>query len=676
MKISLNTLKGVGPKTYNRLNNLNLYTVEDALFNYPRTYVDKSQIKHITSISDGAYGTVKCVVQSVSNSTGYRKKKGLLKLIAADDSGRVELVFFNAGYLENRFKIGEEYYFFGQIKCQGFNRMMYHPEFIETYARNLNDFLAITPVYALTDGLSQKDVYKLQKTCVLDYFKELEDDLPEDIIRRNKLCSLEYAIGNIHFPQSVEALKVAKFRLVFDELFKLQLGLFSLKGNLVKKEGLQFENVDMQPLLDALPFTLTEAQMKVWSEIKDDMTSDVSMNRLIQGDVGSGKTAVALTAMYMAAKNGYQTVMMAPTEILAEQHYNNFKKMLEGLDIEVGLLSRSVKQKKVAIEGIASGKYQMVIGTHALIQDTITFHNLGLVITDEQHRFGVRQRNLLDAKGENPDVLIMTATPIPRTLSLILYGDVDISVIDQLPSGRKKIKTYYISQQKEAKMYEFIGEEIQKGRQVYFVCPLIEESETLELKSAQEIFEQLKNEKYPDLNVGLIHGKMKAIEKDEIMKAFSRGEIDILVSTTVIEVGIDVPNATTMVIVNSERFGLSQLHQLRGRVGRGSEQSYCFLLSDKLGKISKERIKTLCETNDGFKIADKDLVLRGPGELLGVRQHGLPELRIADLSKHSDILKLAQVEAKQMLQHLNDDDFKYREEINNILDQLFDRFAI
>ena len=477
--------------------------------------------------------------------------------------------------------------------------------------------------------------------------------MPQRIIEKYRLCSIDFAVRNIHSPSSKESLKIALYRIVFEELLILQLGLFVFKSGRNKEDGIKFEtSKDLKKIISALPFKLTKAQNRALDEIIQDMNLEKIMNRLVQGDVGSGKTVVALLALANCVLNGYQGALMAPTEILAGQHYISLTESLKDFGINVGLLIGSLtkKQKDTVLEQIKNNEIDILIGTHALIEDKVEFNNIGLVITDEQHRFGVMQRSKLSLKGANPDILVMTATPIPRTLALILYGDLDISIIDELPPGRQPIETIAIEKSKRDRAYNnLVRREVESGRQVYIVCPLVEESEAIEAKSAVELVEELRAEYFHDLRLGLLHGKMKSSEKDEVMGLFKNKEIDILVSTTVIEVGVNVPNATLMIIENAERFGLAQLHQLRGRVGRGSHKSYCVLIYDSKTDVCRQRMAIMEETNDGFKISEKDLEIRGPGEFFGTRQHGLPELKVANLFKHIKILKLAQQEARYIL---------------------------
>ena len=509
----------------------------------------------------------------------------------------------------------------------------------------------ILPVYPLTKGISQREMRTWQKSLKRAY-SMAEDILSSEAVERNRLCSLSYALENVHFPQEKQKLLEAKYRLIFDELLILQTGLFMARQNVTDgRNGIAFSpEADTGRYIESLPYPLTGAQQRCVEEIERDLESSTAMNRLVQGDVGCGKTAVAEIAMYKAVKSGYQAVLMAPTEILAAQHFDGISRAFEAHGIRTAFLTGSLKaaQKREVLEQIATGEAQVIIGTHAVIQPDAEFSRLGLVITDEQHRFGVRQRVKLREKGENPNVLVMTATPIPRTLSVILYGDLDVSIIDELPPGRQQTVTRCIKSEKRGECYDFVEQQLKQGRQAYVVTPLIEESETLDAKSAEQVAAELKK-RFRGYSVELIHGAMSQDEKDRIMESFSRGETDVLVATVVIEVGINVPNATVIVIENSERFGLAQLHQLRGRVGRGSHRSYCFLILDGGSEIAEKRGQIMEASSDGFFIAEEDLKLRGPGEIFGTRQHGLPDLAITDLSKHMKILEQAKEEAKAML---------------------------
>ena len=529
-----------------------------------------------------------------------------------------------------------------------------NPVFEKVDNNELKKSLKILPVYSSTKNLGQ-NIFRtiMQETLKSLENAELEDMLPTFVREKYSLEHIKFSLNQIHFPESVYEKDKARYRLVFEELFMLQLGLLSYKSLATDcKQGIKYTKIEvMDQFVKSLPFQLTKAQQKVFMEVEQDMESGNVMNRLVQGDVGSGKTIIAVLALFKAVKCGYQGALMVPTEILAEQHYKSVITLFEKFDISVEILSSSQpkKQKQAVFDGLRNGSIDVVIGTHALIQDTVEFLKLGLVVTDEQHRFGVRQRSILAEKGQNPDVIVMTATPIPRTLALILYGDLDISIIDELPPGRKPIKTYSVNEAMRERINNFIRDKVEDGRQVFIVCPLVEESEEIEAASAIVTAEDISSNVFKDLKVGIIHGKLKSSEKETIMKSFVSGEISILVSTTIIEVGVNVPNATVMVVENAERFGLAQLHQLRGRVGRGDTQSYCVLFNQSNSQVSRERMKIMSQSNDGFVISEKDLEIRGPGDFFGTKQHGLPELKIANLYKDIEILKLAQVCAKEMI---------------------------
>ena len=641
------SIKGIGPKKQEALKKLNIQTIEDFIYYYPREYQDRRRLSKISELENGKIHLVEGNVK-VKVTGGYGRKMAL-KLYVTDETGGMEVVFFNARFLVNQIEKDCVYTFYGRAEVKNGKTRLLHPEFYKGKGQTQG----IIPVYPLTFGISQNEMHKWQHLL-----QEVIDDAPEalteDILERNKLCSISYALKNIHFPTEKEPLNIARYRLIFDEFFYLQLGLMSLKNRIAYEDtGILFndKNVDINEFINKLPYPLTKAQQRVVEEINRDMESDKVMNRLVQGDVGSGKTVVAEIALYKAVKNGYQGVMMAPTEILAKQHFDGLKGEFEQHGIRVGFLSGSMtaKEKNNTLEELKNGYLHILVGTHAIIQPNVEFANLGLVVTDEQHRFGVNQRNILANKGYNPDVLVMTATPIPRTLAVIMYGDLDISVIDELPPGRQQIITKAYTKSGRGRAYKFVREEINKGRQAYVVAPLIEDSENLEdVISAESLYEELSQE-FDDIEVALLHGGMKQSEKDYIMQKFLDAEIKILVSTVVIEVGINVPNSTIMVIENAERFGLAQLHQLRGRVGRGMHQSYCMLISKGKTPISKERIDTMVATTDGFLIAEKDLELRGPGEFFGLRQHGIPDLKLANLVKHGKIFNAAKEEAKMIL---------------------------
>ncbi|MGI6258150.1 MAG: ATP-dependent DNA helicase RecG [Anaerovoracaceae bacterium] len=642
--MTVSELKGVGPKKTLALEKMGIRNLEDLIYFFPRDYQDRRHVKLIAQLEVGEAALIRGKVQRIMKD-GYRRgRKQVLRLIIEDTSAAVEVVFFNAGFLASNFKVGQELFFYGKPTVSRNKIQLVHPEF------DGNDGVqGILPLYSLTKGISQNEMRKWQKE-ILPLGKTISDVLPPTLVKGNNLCPLDYALENIHFPQGPEQLRQAKYRFIFEELFILALGLVMMKKK--DEKGIAFGGTEaISEFIGQLPYTLTTAQSRVIEEIQRDMEREMPMNRLVQGDVGSGKTVVAAMALYKAVKSGFQGAFMAPTDLLMRQHYHSLKATFAPLGVKVGYLSGNMSsgEKKKTLEELSSGEIQILVGTHAMIQPTVNFHKLGLVITDEQHRFGVNQRISLYEKGKHPDVLVMTATPIPRTLAVVIYGDMDVSVIDQLPPGRQKILTKAVGTDAREKVYRFVEEEVEKGRQAYVVAPLIEESETLDVRSATEVYKELKK-KFAKYNVAILHGEMKQQEKDGIMERFYRGDIHILVATVVIEVGIDVPNATVMVIENAERFGLAQLHQLRGRVGRGKEQSYCVLISASAGDVARERAEIMAGSNDGFYIAEKDLELRGPGEIFGSRQHGIPDMCLADLVKHMDIMEKVRSEAFRLLE--------------------------
>ncbi len=644
-------VKGIGPKRANKLNKLGIFTVSDLVYYFPRQYEDRNNLKKIFELEDEEKVTIRVIVNSIETSN-IRKGLVITKIGVRDETGFARLVFFNQEYISSTLKKGDTILVFGKVKKNSHGVELSSCE-IEQMTNNPKNTCGIMPIYSLTYGLTNKELTNIIKTVFNNEQIKIKEYLPKRIIEKYKLCSIDYAVKNLHAPSSKDSLKIALYRLVFEEFLMLQLGLFLFKNGVTEKSGILFEkNKNLKQILDSLPFNLTNAQSRALNEILNDMSSNKVMNRLVQGDVGSGKTVVALLSLANCVLNGYQGALMAPTEILAEQHYLSLNETLSQFGIKIGLLVGSLtkKQKEITLEKVKNNEIDILIGTHALIEDKVEFNNLGIVITDEQHRFGVRQRNKLSEKGYNPDILVMTATPIPRTLALILYGDLDISIIDELPPGRQPIETLAVYKDKRDRAYNsLVRSEVEKGRQVYIVCPLVEESESIEAKAAVDLVEELKSEYFADLRLGLLHGKMKPSEKDDIMKKFKNRELDILVSTTVIEVGVNVPNATLMIIENAERFGLAQLHQLRGRVGRGSHKSYCILIYSSKSEVCSQRMGIMEETTDGFKISEKDLEIRGPGEFFGTRQHGLPELKVANIFKHMKILKVAQQEARYIV---------------------------
>lgn len=633
----INVVKNIGDSRTKQLNKMGIETVEDLIEYFPRDYKDRTEIVSIAEVNEGDSVNIRARVQVKPEFTRIRAL-AIVKVRLADDTGIIEAVWFNQPYMKNSLLAGNEYIFTGKVNKKYGRLQLENPAF-ELYNEDSLNVGRIVPVYTLPKRMSQKTFRQAISSVINE--TEIQEFMPEYIMKEYNLCNRDFAIKNIHFPNDNESFFMARNRLVFEELLLLQLRLLQLKGNVTnKKSSINIRDFDTKEIRRKLGFKLTKAQERVIGEITDDYKNGYVMNRLIQGDVGSGKTAVAMIAAHIIINNGYQVVLMAPTDVLANQHFKSFSKIFS--DCQLLTSGMKKKEKDIAYERIADGSAKMIIGTHALIQDKVVYSKLGLVITDEQHRFGVNQRQMLSAKGDNPHVMVMTATPIPRTLALILYGDLDISIIDELPPGRQKIDTFAVNHTYYERLYAFIKKECAKGRQVYVICPMIEENDKMELRSVLSYTDELRNQKLYGLKVECVHGKMKNDEKQAVMNEFAIGNVDVLVSTTVIEVGINVPNATLMIIENAERFGLAALHQLRGRVGRGGEKSYCVLVSDAKNKVSKERLNIMCKTNDGFVISEKDLKLRGPGDFFGTRQHGLPEMKIANLYKDINILKQVQ----------------------------------
>ncbi|MGL5676722.1 MAG: ATP-dependent DNA helicase RecG [Cellulosilyticaceae bacterium] len=636
----VSVLKGVGDQTVARLQKIGVRTIGELIEHYPRDYEDR---RVITPIKDVVMDEVNHIVGTVVSKPEIMKKgyKIIVKFRIKDDTGSLFVVFYNQAYMKSQFVVGDTYQFYGKVKHQ-YNRIeIESPEY-----QKIGDSQPVTsqivPLYPTTQKLSQKMVRQFIETALQEVLPQVEDLLPMAVRERYKLKSKAFALANIHFPESDDAFFEARRRLVFEELFMLQLSLYMLKSGFAQKnQGLPKKVPgDFKAFIDSLPYELTGAQKRVLREIIADMKSEYAGNRLVQGDVGSGKTVVAAVSLFVAVRNGLQGALMAPTEVLAKQHFEFLEEIFKDFEVRVALLSGSTtaKGKREILQQLREGEVDVLVGTHALIEDNVEIPNLGLVITDEQHRFGVRQRLALSDKGKTPDVVVMTATPIPRTLALILYGDMDISIIDELPPGRQPIKTNAVDTSYYPRLYAFIENQIKEGRQCYVICPMVEENEKqTELKSVTAYAEKLQDI-FKDRTVGYLHGKMKPKEKNAIMEVFAKGEMDILVSTTVIEVGVNVPNATVIMIENAERFGLAQLHQLRGRVGRGKHQSYCVLVSDSKNKVTRERLKIMEKSTDGFVIADTDLKLRGPGEFFGTKQHGLPEMKIANLYTDARVL--------------------------------------
>ena len=668
-------IKGVGPKVAYKLNKLGIYTAQDLIMYFPKKHVDYSSRTLIRDLKEGTTTTVFGYIKSVS-AFNTKNNLSVVKVTVADESGKFELNFFQSK--SNRFVLERIKAQFpqnagimvsGTVKMNNYSRKLtidkptysiMTGEFLENSAANLN-VARIVPIYTVCEDLSIKTLRRAIYNAIQLYKNEIINIIPDEIRERLGLLDKKTAVEQIHFPESMDILERARFTLIFEELFLVQLKLIRLRENTakntksvalnIKKDGL------VQKFIQSLPFELTKGQKDAVNEILNDLHSDAPMQRLLQGDVGSGKTVVATIMLLAAVENGYQGAIMAPTEILAQQHYNNMIQWLTPLGLSVGLfLGSHGKKIRTKFEtALRNGQMNIAVGTHALIQDNIEFANLGAIVVDEQHRFGVKQRNVLKKKSQNPQILTMTATPIPRTLALTVHGDLDLTVINELPKGRLPIKTSLTSSHRG--VWELVRRELNYGRQAYVVYPLIDESETLSAKAATIEAEKLQQEIFPDFKVGLLHGKLKNDEKEQVMADFKNKKYDILVSTTVVEVGVDVPNATVMVIENAERFGLSQLHQLRGRVGRSSLQSYCVLVSSSRSQETRERLNIMTQTNDGFVIAEKDLQLRGPGEFLGTRQSGLPDLIISDIVRDAKILELARNEAIDFLHENNIDDF-------------------
>ncbi|MBQ8604870.1 MAG: ATP-dependent DNA helicase RecG [Oscillospiraceae bacterium] len=644
-------LKGVGEKRAVMLNRLGVYTTEDLLYLLPRRYVDYSNPYEVAFAPYDERCAVKATVLQTNGGVRIRGGRTIFKVLCADDTARLELTFFNSEYTVRQLEVGREYIFWGKVSGGMLNRQMTTPIFIPA-----DSPLTRRAVYPLTAGLSAKVVSNI----IANAFKEIEtipDFMPQEILAENNLPDLYTALKNIHFPQNDRQLADAARRLAFDELFSLQLGLHLLNGQQRRKSNIKIKSVNIDDFLHSLPYSPTRAQFGAIRDILLDFKGETTMNRLVQGDVGSGKTLVAVSAMYCMAKNGWQSCMMAPTEILANQHYANLSKMLAPFGVKTGLLTASLKakEKKEVIRALQAGEIDILIGTHAILSDKVQFKNLGLVVTDEQHRFGVNQRNTAGEKGENPHILVMSATPIPRTLAMIIYAGMQISVINEMPKGRKPVQTFLVGTDKRRRMFGFINKHIQAGYQTYIVLPAIEESENMtDLQSVTKYCNEVVKPMLPQARVGILHGKMKAAEKDSVMASFSAGEIDILCSTTVVEVGVDVPNAVLMIIENAERYGLSALHQLRGRVGRGDVQSYCILVSDKQNTNVQERLKFLAANPDGFAVSQYDLEHRGPGDFFGSRQHGLPLMKTASLCSDLELVQAAKEASARLLKESPD----------------------
>lgn len=658
-------IKGVGEKRAKLFNSLGIFCVDSLIHFYPRKYEDWSASKSLEAVKSGETVSIKATLITPVKEAMIRRGLTLFKCKFSDGENVISVTIFNNKYLAKSLRIYEDYYLYGKIEKSLLNFSMNSPKI-----EKAENILAIQPVYPAKEKLTSRSISKIMKTA-LDELGEIEETLDDEIMQKYSLISLDKAIRNIHFPNSADDYLPARKRLIFEELLTLQLGLLKLKSNKKSETALVIKDDYSSEFEKLLPFNLTNAQKRTISECLQDMKSKYPCNRLVQGDVGSGKTAVAASLIYSVIKNGYQATMMAPTEILATQHYESLLKILAPAGINIRLLTGSTpaKEKKEIKKALFDGEIDLIIGTHALIQNDVAFKNLALVITDEQHRFGVKQRAQLAEKGEDVHTIVMSATPIPRTLGLILYGDLDISILDELPPGRQEIRTDVVDSRYHKRLYKFIKDAIARGEQCYIVCPAVEENET-NIKSAEELADELANGEFKGYNLGILHGKMKPKDKEAIMKSFASGKVSLLVATTVVEVGVDVPNATIMVIENAERFGLSTLHQLRGRVGRGNKKSYCVLVSDAKGETARERLMTMKKYSDGFKIADTDLKLRGPGDFFGSRQHGLPELKIADMVEDMDTLQNAQECAKSILR--NDFSLSNHPALKNQMNKMFE----
>ena len=647
-------LPGIGPARAERLAKLGLHTLGDLITWYPRTYEDRTRFTAIAEAPEGEPVCIPAVAASEPHAARIRKGLELVKFRAVDETGVLELTFFNQSWLRNAVRVGERYVFFGRAEGSGTRRSMTNPVFEPEEAGRVTG--RIVPVYPLTEGISNRLLTDCIRLVLPDLTARLQDPLPAPLRARYGLTDQAEALRRIHAPEDQAQIESARRRLAFDELFFLSLGLCRLKGRRDRAAGPVCAGGRVEDFAALLPFALTGAQRRAAEDCARDLAGGTPMNRLIQGDVGCGKTAVAAAAVWLAAKSGYQSALMVPTGLLAEQHFHTLSALLAPAGIRTDLLTGSAgaRERREVNGRLALGQTDLVIGTHALLSDQTEIPNLGLVITDEQHRFGVNQRAMLTAKGTHPHVLVMSATPIPRTLALLIYGDLDVSVIDELPPGRQAVQTFRVHSDKRERMYGFVRKQAAAGHQTYIVCPAVEEDpdpspDAPALQSAEAYARRLKTEVFPDLRVECVHGRMKPKAREAVMAAFAAGTIDVLVATTVIEVGVDVPNAVLMIVENAERFGLSQLHQLRGRVGRGQAESWCILVSDAKGEAAQARLKVLCETNDGFRIAEEDLKLRGPGDLFGSRQHGLPQLRAADLTGDTRLFQQAQEAARALL---------------------------
>ena len=666
-------LKGVGPTKAKQFANLNIYTLGDLICHFPRGYEDRTKLIPIEKLEVDTPACFRAMVMNTPRTTHIRKGLDLTKVQVADHTARLNLTFFNNKYVAEQLQYGREYIFYGAVSGDFIGYNMTNPVFEGLDAPAVTT-RRVLPIYPLTAGLSNASVLKAvqQALAICDAPEEI---IPEPVRREYGILPADRAYQAIHQPQSLAEAELAKKRLIFEEFFVFSAGLSLMRAARADKKTEPYTNLEMRPFHGALPFTLTGAQQRAVADIARDLSRGAPMNRLVQGDVGSGKTMVAAAAAYLAANNHAQTALMAPTEILAEQHFASLEKLFAPMGITVALLtgSMTVKQKKNVRERIENGEVQVVVGTHALLSDATRFQRLGMVIADEQHRFGVAQRSRLSGKGEDPHLLVMSATPIPRTLALLMYGDLEVSILDELPPGREAVDTFLVTESYRPRINAFIRKQVQEGHQCFVVCPAVEENEELGMKAATVWAETLQQTVFPDLRIALLHGQMKGAEKEAAMASFARGEADVLVATTVIEVGVDVPNATLMVIEDADRFGLSQLHQLRGRVGRGKAKSYCILTSRNRNQETLQRLKALCKTTDGFRIAEEDLKLRGPGDFFGSRQSGLPTFRVADLSFDLQTLKDAQAASAQWIDSFGTQDTPEANALRGRIGELFRR---
>ena len=666
-------LKGVGPARAKQLQALNIFTLEDLICHFPRGYEDRTQLVTIDKLQVDVPACFRAMVMNTPRTTHVRKGLDITKVQVADHTARLNLTFFNSRFVSENLHYGQEYIFYGAVSGDFIGYNMTNPAFESLDSQPVTT-RRVLPIYPLTAGLNNGALLKLvrQALAVCDPPAEI---IPEEIRQQYDILPAEEAYRAIHEPRDMAEAEAAKRRLIFEEFFVFSAGLSLMRAARADKKCPPYENANLAPFYAALPFRLTGAQKRCIDDILKDLGRGAPMNRLVQGDVGSGKTMVAAAAAYCAVTNGRQAAMMAPTEILAEQHHASMSRLLEPLGIRVGLLTGSLTPKNKALvrEKITAGELDFVIGTHALVTDKTVFADLGLVITDEQHRFGVGQRSKLSAKGDDPHLLVMSATPIPRTLALLMYGDLDVSILDELPPGRQSVDTFLVNESYRPRINNFIRTHAANGNQIYVVCPAVEETDGMSLKSAKEWAEVLQTAAFPDLRVALLHGQMKAADKERVMAQFARGEADILVATTVIEVGVDVPNATLMIVEDADRFGLSQLHQLRGRVGRGQDKSYCILTSHNQNTETLQRLKAFCKTTDGFKIAQEDLKMRGPGDFFGSRQSGLPTFRVASLGSDMETLTIAQQASKDWIERHGTADTPEAKALRSRIQTLFER---